>query len=474
MEKDKIVEELKKIVGSEHVIDEDFATVAVSGNLFFSSVLKEPKIVPPDVIVRPQNTAHVSKILKFANENKIPVIPAGSKQVISITKSGVMLDMMDMDKIISFEEDSLTVTVQAGCTWAKLLTFLEKKGYKLGMLGPHGNQSASIAAGISLGSFGIGAAKYGLVVDEMVSMQVVIPGGDVIRTGSRSNPNSKWSCRGVNGPDLSGLFCNQLGTLGVITETSLRIYPIPECIGFGAYIFRDVSTGLNALWLLEKTGYANEIMFASKHINRVVAAFSPEAAQLAEVEALVCYSVETASQKILNDIQEEIAKILTTAGGMALPPEAGQALAYDIHGYALVPIFALGSFGHTVGIGPVPLVNKHWKELEDFGESYAKFCTKVPGTDIPVWDISLFGLKQGLAALSFIWIYNPFEEKNGKKIYEAMQKGSELLGKLGFATVHIAGFTSPMEKNNLKFLKTLKKTIDPNNILAPGMLNFVL
>jgi FAD/FMN-containing dehydrogenase len=193
----------------------------------------------PDIVIRPKDAQEVSEILKVANEENIPVTPrgggdcefGGSKP---IGDGGIVLETKRMNKVINLDRDNLIVTVEAGISWGKLNEYLCHYGLYTGCMGPGSGMTAAVGGGISHHSVGGGGcAKYGACTNQLISLEVVLPTGEIINTGSQVNKYSKYPFnRFGNGPDLAGLFCGDNGIFGVKTEVSLQVFPKPP---FAAY-----------------------------------------------------------------------------------------------------------------------------------------------------------------------------------------------------------------------------------------------
>ena len=193
----------------------------------------------PDIVIRPKDAQEISEILKIANEENIPVIPrgggdcefGGSKP---IGDGGIVLETKRMNRVINLDQDNLIVTVEAGISWGKLNEYLCHFGLYTGCMGPGSGMTAAIGGGISHHSVGGGGcAKYGACTNQLVSLEVVLPTGEIINTGSQANKYSKYPFnRFGNGPDLAGLFCGDNGIFGVKTKVSLQVFPKPP---FAAY-----------------------------------------------------------------------------------------------------------------------------------------------------------------------------------------------------------------------------------------------
>jgi glycolate oxidase len=229
----EIYQKLESIVSKKFISDNIYIRHAYSRNV--DPILQGV----PSLVIRPKDSQDVSEILKVANEENIPVIPrgggdcefGGSKP---IGDGGIVLDMKRMDNILNLDEENLVVTVEAGISWGKLNEYLCQYGLYTGCMGPGSGMTASIGGGISHHSVGGGGcAKYGACTNQLVSLEVVLPTGDVINTGSQANKFSETPFnRFGNGPDFAGLFCGDNGIFGVKTKVSLQVFPRPE---FAAY-----------------------------------------------------------------------------------------------------------------------------------------------------------------------------------------------------------------------------------------------
>lgn len=197
----------------------------------------------PDIVIRPQGAEEISEILRIANEENTPVWIrgggdcefGGSKPV---EEGGILLDMKGMDDILNFDQENHIVTVEAGISWGKLNEYLSQFGFYTGCMGPGSGMTASIGGGISHHSVGGGGcAKYGACTNQLVDLEVVLPNGNIIETGSEANKFSKIPFnRFGNGPDFAGLFCGDNGIYGVKTKVSLQVFPRPPFADYKTYM----------------------------------------------------------------------------------------------------------------------------------------------------------------------------------------------------------------------------------------------
>jgi D-lactate dehydrogenase (cytochrome) len=176
----------------------------------------------PDVVVFPQSTAEVSAVLAYADGAGVPVVPFGAGtslegHVIPL-QGGISLDLTRLDRIVAIRPEDLSATVQAGVTRSQLES----------AAGPHGlwfpvdpGADATLGGMAATNASGTTTVRYGGMRSHVLALEVVLADGRVVHTGSRAVKTSA-------GYNLTNLFIGSEGTLGVITELTLRLHPIPE------------------------------------------------------------------------------------------------------------------------------------------------------------------------------------------------------------------------------------------------------
>ena len=194
-----------------------------------------------DFIVHPGSTEEVSKVMKIANQYKIPVVPwgggSGSQGGALPVYGGIILDMKRMNKYYGVDRESLTVRCQTGIIARHLEWNCNKEGFSTMHL-PASIACATIGGFLAHRGTGVLSTKYGKIEDMVMTLEVVTPTGEIIRTLPVP--------RHASGPDLTMLFLGSEGTLGVITEVTLKVHPQPEAREFRAYIFKDMHTAMQA------------------------------------------------------------------------------------------------------------------------------------------------------------------------------------------------------------------------------------
>jgi glycolate oxidase len=222
---DKILEELVSIVGKENATAAKHIRYAYSYDLSFV----KPKL--PDYVVMATTVEQIQNIMKFANREKIPVVPytAGTNigGLCIPERGGILLDLKRMNKIIRIDDESHYVVIEPGVSHAQLATELYK--YNLRWSWPVGPPSASSSScAISHGIGGL-SGRYGLNSEEITSMEVVLPTGELVRVGSCAIQEDSWHSV-LPLPQLDGLFKGWLGSSGVVTKIGLRVHPIPPVL----------------------------------------------------------------------------------------------------------------------------------------------------------------------------------------------------------------------------------------------------
>jgi len=205
--------------------------------------------IKPDVVVWPQSTEQVSKIINYANSRSIPVTPRGAGSSLSgnvvPVHHGIVLSFRRMKKIKVFDKD-LQVRVGPGVVYDELNAKLQP--FNLFFPPDPGSSSVCTIGGmVANNASGLGAVKYGVTRDYVIGLEVVLPNGKVVLTGSRAAKSS-------TGYDLVGLFVGSEGTLGAITEITLKLRTLPSARKTATTYFNSVSAATDAVSEIMRTG----------------------------------------------------------------------------------------------------------------------------------------------------------------------------------------------------------------------------
>ncbi|WP_299985766.1 FAD-binding oxidoreductase [uncultured Ruegeria sp.] len=202
----------------------------------------------PDAVIFPNSTEEVADIVRTCAAHKVPVIPFGTgtslEGQVNAPAGGISVDLSQMNKILAVNVSDLDCVVQPGVTRADLNTHLRDQGLFF-PIDPGAN--ASLGGMAATRASGTNAVRYGTMKDNVLSLEAVMPDGQVIRTGHRARKSSA-------GYDLARLLIGAEGTLGIITEITLRLHGIPEAISSARCSFPTVDAACQAVMMTIQYG----------------------------------------------------------------------------------------------------------------------------------------------------------------------------------------------------------------------------
>jgi len=212
-----IIKALQDIVGADQVTTEQADRICYSYDATQQQFL-------PDVIVFPADSEQISQIMKLANREKIAVFPRGAGSGFTggslPTKGGIVVVTTRLDRILRIDEDNLVAEVEPGVVTEKFQQAVEKVGLFYPP-DPASLKFSTLGGNVAECAGGPRCVKYGVTKDYILGLEVVTPQGDIIRTGGQT-------MKGVVGYDLTKLMVGSEGTLGIITKIVIKLLPLPE------------------------------------------------------------------------------------------------------------------------------------------------------------------------------------------------------------------------------------------------------
>jgi len=452
MEK-KLKKELKRIVGDKDLSDDPVTLRCYARDrlpIAASKPFIDEKIKPPELVVRPETTEEVIEIVKLANEYKVPIIPrsAGTGfmgQSIPTKESTIMVDMRKMDKIININREDRMVTVQPGICTETLDMKLARDGLIVGH--DPGSASASTIGG-AIANDGVGALadKYGVIRDMVRGLKVVLPTGELLDI----RPVTKSSI----GYNLRYLFIGAEGTLGIITEATLKMNPLGD-MRFGFWDFPDFETAYRAVDKVIKLD-AVPARFSINDEGRS-SDFCDLAGKYINASVVACFVENKDEIERKYDI---VNRTLEANGGTILPDKVSQNWWDTRHIYPNIK-----------GVWQVLETAVPWSKMLEMRRKTVELLKKF-GYDK--------GIRMGVFTIepSTFSIDLYFDEKDEKDIQRYLDLEKDLRGYAfqfggSMSQCHGIGlFLADWAKEELGFsldiMSRIKRMFDPNNIMNPG------
>jgi D-lactate dehydrogenase (cytochrome) len=413
----------------------------------------------PDVVVFAESTDEVSRVLAYANERRIPVTPFGAGtslegHVIPV-EGGISLDLSRMDSVLEVRAADMHAVVQAGVPRSKLNE----------AAGPHGlmfpvdpGADATLGGMASTNASGTTAVRYGSMRQQVLGLEVVLADGRVVRTGSRAVKSSA-------GYNLTSLFVGGEGTLGVITELTLRLYAIPEVIVAVRAGFPDPDSACRAAATMIGAGipvtrceYVDAIVIGS--VNRFKGTSFPETPHL-----WIEFSGGS-DESVAGDLEaaREIAESEGCNGFVSETDPTRRAQLWEARHHALLAV------AHEA-IGKVHFATDVCVPVSDLPESFRLGRQLLDDNGLAGGVVGHLGDgNYHLGVMVDPAVPEELERAkrvNGQIVEHALSLGGTCTGEHGIG-IGKRGYLVQEHGDTLDLMRGIKQVLDPNGILNPG------
>lgn len=415
----------------------------------------------PDAAIWPKTTEQVSKVLELADREKIPVVPRGAGTSLAglavPEKGGLVMDLGRMNRILEINIVDRLAVVQPGVVYANLDKALSVQGFFFPP-DPASGSVCTLGGNVATNAGGIKGAKYGTTKDYVLALEVVLPGGRILRTGSRC-------MKSVSGYDLTKLFVGSEGTLGVITEITLKISPRPPLNSTAMALFEDLEDAGKAVSDIMHSGIipsALEIVDQQtlKAINQNTDLNLPEveAILVAETDGYTKEETEFQLDKILRIFEKNKA---TSVKRAATKSEADALWTARKTAYGVMARINNNLFVEDLAV-PMSNVSKMLRIIADLAKKY----------DLKIPTVGHAGDGNLHPVISFDGTdpdeVRRVEEASAELFEKVLELGGTLTGEHGIGLAKARFMGQEHSDLSMAMMRAIKRVFDPNNILNPG------
>ncbi|MBA3785298.1 MAG: FAD-binding protein [Acidobacteria bacterium] len=452
--KPEVLEKLKQIVGAENVLVEPEKVEP-----YGADAVKEK--FPPEAVVFPETTEQISQILRLANEFLFPVTARGGG--VGYTggavpvDGGIVIGTDRMNKIIEINPDDLYVVCQPGITTFDLQQAVERYGL-LFPPDPASYKDSFIGGNIAENAGGMRTPKYGVTKHSVLGLEVVTATGEVIRTGGKTVKN-------VVGFDLTGLMCGSEGLLGIITEATLKLLPMPEAT---ATVRASFKTMAEACQVLTKFTPEGLLPMAMEVVDKnCIGAIEQNFAfgLSTEANAILIVAVDGFREEVERNAQM-IERILGANGGFDILRSRNKEeedKLWDVRRAISPSLMKYGSLKINEDVVvPRSKVPELISKVEEIGRKHDTFVANFGHAGDGNIHVNFLCDREDADSIARA-------RKCVKETFAlSVELGGSISGEHGIGYVKAAYLDMAIDAPTLSVMKEIKKVFDPNGILNPG------
>ncbi len=414
---------------------------------------------PPEAVVFCESNDDVVFVVRLANEHAVPVIPFGVGSSLEghllAVQGGVSVDLSRMTRILSVNAEDLTVTVQAGVTREQLNREIKDTGLFF-PIDPGAN--ASLGGMAATRASGTNAVRYGTMRENVLGLTVITAAGDVVQTGTRAKKSSA-------GYDLTRLFVGSEGTLGVMTEVTLKLFPLPEAVSAAVCHFPSIDAAVQTTIQIIQMGVpiarcelldANAIRAVNAH------------SKLALREAPMLLMEFHGSEASVKEQAETVQDLAREQGGedfkWAATPEERTRLWAARHQSYFAALQTRPGCRCQSSDTCVP--------ISRLAESINQSVDEAEASGIPYWIVGHVG--DGNFHLSYLMDpddkaeVEAVERLNVQMVQRALRLGGTCTGEHGIGLHKMGYLVEEAGPGAVDMMRSIKRALDPKNIMNPG------
>ena len=416
-------------------------------------------VMPPEAVVFCESTEDVAAVVTLCSEHAVPVIPFGVGSSLEghllAVQGGVSVDVSRMNRIVQVNPEDLTVTVQAGVTREQLNREIKDTGLFF-PIDPGAN--ASLGGMAATRASGTNAVRYGTMRENVLGLRVVTASGEVIHTGTRAKKSSA-------GYDLTRLMVGSEGTLGVMTEITLKLYPLPEAVSAAICHFPSIAAAVQTTIEIIQMGVpiarcelldANAIRGVNKH------------SKLTLREAPMLLMEFHGSPASVQEQAETVQAVARENGGedfeWAKTPEERTRLWTARHQSYFAALQMRPGCRCQSTDTCVP--------ISRLAESINESIVEAEASGIPYWIVGHVG--DGNFHLSYLLDPNnpaeiaAVEQLNVQMVHRALRLDGTCSGEHGIGLHKMGYLVDEAGSGAVEMMRSIKRALDPKNIMNPG------
>jgi len=453
----RVIEELTAIVGSSNIITD-------ADNMADYSRDESPHAESrfPEVVVKPEDTESVAKILTLASKNKIPVTPRGAGTGLSggciPIYGGILLSLEKMNRIIEIDGENFTAVAEPGVSLADLCGEVENRGLYYPLY--PGEMTATIGGNVATNAGGMNAVKYGVTRNNVLGLEAVLPSGEIIKTGGEYVKSS-------TGYDLTQLIAGSEGTLGIITRVILKLTTRPAKREVLFAPFGSLQDAIDTVpEILRLKMVPTGLEFMERRIIEIVEDYLEKEIPYPRFDAFLMLIMDGDSEDEIHDYFAEVEEICRRHG-------AEEALAPGSERAKRRLLDAREKFYHAIKrYAPMDLIDAvvPRREIPAFVRQVKEISAK---HGVPVIVYGHAG--DGNVHLHPLCVDMSREEWDKKlplvleDIYTAgVSLGGAISGEHGIGIDKKPYLPIQVDRPLLELMKKIKQAFDPDNILNPG------